>query len=74
MHIVAVIVFLGLMYFWLAGHWFGRCLAFVAFGLAFSVIGAAIEKYPLGIVIVIGGWIAAWFISRVPMVYWGARA
>lgn len=75
MEIVAVVVGLALLYLWLAGHWFGRVLAFVAWGAAFTFLAGAIAegRGAIGIPLFLGGWVGAWFLAKAPSIYWNKR-
>lgn len=76
MPIVLIVVALVVAYFWLAGHWFGRIIAFVVFGAALSFAGFAFidAANDWAIVALVGGWAIAWFIASAPLAYWNRRA
>lgn len=56
------------LYVWLRGHWFGRVLAFLAFGGFLAFAGVAIrDGNPDAILFVIGGLAIGWVIASIPM-------
>ena len=75
MHILAIIVVLVLLYLWLAGHWFGRVIAFLSWGAALTLIAALFADGHIerGLPLVIGAWFGAWFIAKAPQAYWTRR-
>jgi hypothetical protein len=73
---------LGVLYVWLAGHWFGRVVAFLAFLVPFGLVGFMIgvtlqqnahpnpEAFPIfGIFTMLLGAYAAWPVSGLPAWY-----
>jgi len=70
--ILVVLVCFGL---WLAGHWFGRAVVFVALGCALAFISMAIfEGKPWAILPFLSAWPVAWFVARLPWMYWTRKA
>jgi hypothetical protein len=63
------------LWLWLAGHWFGRVLAFLLFGVVAAVVAIAAGDGKGVIVAVSGifGLIAAWLLSGAPRYYYQER-
>lgn len=76
MHIlIGIVLALGLLYFWLQGHWFARVVAFLLLAALFGLIGALLTGAdgPPG---TNHGWVGlllgaalAWPVSGIP-IYW----
>jgi hypothetical protein len=70
---------IGLLYFWLVGHWFARVLAFLLFAVPLVILGWGIgeKQTPGGVgmifTIPFGGYLA-WLLSGVPVYYWRSKA
>jgi hypothetical protein len=58
-----------LLYFWLIGHhWFARVLTFLVLLIPLSFLGAAYgEPFHAGLLGLILGGIAAWFLTGIPI-------
>lgn len=56
-----------LLYFWLIGHWFARVLAFLVLLVPLSFLGSAYgAPYQAGLLGLVLGGIAAWFLTGIP--------
>lgn len=70
--IVAILLSIVLLYFWLIGHWFARVLVFL--GLAGPTAFLALIVVPpssggnVGVAAVCG--VVAWFVAGIPIYYW----
>lgn len=75
MAVGAVVVGLALLYLWLAGHWFGRVLAFPLLGLLGTFVAGMIAdgRAPIGIPLLIAVWVGSWFLAKAPGAYWTRR-
>lgn len=73
MHIlIGFVLGAGVLWLWLSGHWFGRVLAFLAFGALFAVIGGGVcyRAAPDGVGLLLGGIAGialAWPIASLPI-------
>jgi hypothetical protein len=77
MHILlGLVLAAGLLYFWLLGHWFARVLVFLGLIpvlglLVVGLIGGGLHDGPVEIFVgAIGGGVAGWFVSGLPIYYW----
>ncbi len=52
------------LWLWLSGHWFGRAVAFLVFGVVFGVGLAAAMSNPAPAIF---GIVAAWFVAAIPI-------
>ena len=59
----------GLLYFWLTAHWFGRVLVFLAIAVLSIVAGVVMShsKETPGWVYILIGWAAAWPVASLPI-------
>lgn len=66
--IAGIVLALGVLYLWLAGHWFGRALAFVAFAAALCFVVVA---SPVFVGVEMAAYLSsaglAWLVAWVPM-------
>jgi hypothetical protein len=75
--LVCVVLFLGVLYWWLVGHWFARVVMLFPLAALLGFLGlwagAAVERVPgasaLGLMGCGAGFIAAWFASGIPIYY-----
>jgi hypothetical protein len=66
--VLGVVVALVVLYLWLSGHWFGRALAFLAFGaVAVLVAVVCFTQTPLALGMSFIGLIAAWVAANLPV-------
>lgn len=79
--LVAVVLGLGVLWFWLVGHWFARLLAFPLLALAIGAcIGGILEQFlqpqdkPISalIAVLVGGFLG-WHLSGLPIRFWRKR-
>jgi hypothetical protein len=78
MHIlIGLALAVALLYFWLIGHWFARVLAFLVFAVCLGAAAGAglaaanpADGAFVGILGLIFGTVAAWFVSGIPIYYW----
>lgn len=73
MHIIIGLVLAAfVLWLWLAGHWFGRVLAFLGFGFALMLAGSAavlrsgMDSVAIELAADAGSLIVAWFIASLP--------
>jgi hypothetical protein len=68
--LIGLVLAAGVLWAWLAGHWFGRVLAFIVFAAVLAAIvgglisGSLDQINPFGAII---GAVAAWFVSGIPI-------
>jgi hypothetical protein len=62
--LIGLVLAAGVLWAWLAGHWFGRVLAFLAFAIVGGIGLDLAMADPLGLVL---GTVAAWFVSGIPI-------
>jgi hypothetical protein len=73
MHIIlGLILAAALLYFWLLGHWFARVLVFIALVCTSVLVGFLFGagNGAQFVTISVGGGVAAWFVSGLPLYYW----
>jgi uncharacterized membrane protein YfcA len=76
--LVWVAAALAVLYFWLAGHWFARVLAFLGFVVVLGLVGGEVMTHaggelPIVVFGVCVGAGLAWFIASLPTYYWRAK-
>ena len=67
--LVGLVFAIGALWLWLAGHWFGRILAFLAFSVLFIIAITPLGNpaFPLGVAVLCAVAVgAAWFASGIP--------
>jgi hypothetical protein len=66
--LAALVAGVVLLYVWLSGHWFARVLAFLVLVVPLSFLGSAYgEPYHAGLLGLILGGTAAWFLTGIPI-------
>ena len=77
--LLAIVLAVGLLYFWLLGHWFARALVFIPFAIvgAIMFVGgvASLSNHESGVLIPLGALFGAmgWCIGSAPTWYYQWR-
>lgn len=65
--IAGVVLALGVLYLWLAGHWFGRALAFIVFAMVGVLVALSVSAPGVQMVVCLCAIVLAWLVAWVPM-------
>ncbi len=75
--ILGIVLFLGLLYGWLVGHWFARVVMALALwvlggfiAILFAANGTEDQRQATIIAVIFGGSVLSWLIAGLPTYYW----